>query len=375
MAEVETSFRDGGRSCGALYVCLKPVFEYVFYFLMIVYQCYDVVSDGMNVREYYSGSSLDVSNVDDHVYGAFLFSLVVSCLCACGSLIGYGLLIVGLSKKIYRRQEDRNNIYKLGRCIVFVSLFFQVSFEETIQAVVMYYYIIRCSVIFSFWKTSLFVCTTLSLIISGYTFCKGAYLWSKKQDALGRKYPSCLAPCYNLQVSHIGCVALCIFASLLSLGLFILNIVTLSDIIKYSEVDVPHVFAQNKFQDHVPVKITQVKRLVEQSDRNVVERIPCSRRSGGGGSHFLGEHSSLNCTTAEFTLVFAKSTKKLKYKLNYCKNTKCVSVKKTNITLEYSHDLCSPLSPIFGFLGDPSQVVKTTSTTTLKQSTSNSSGT
>ena len=376
MADFETRFRETGRCCGALYVRLKPVFAYVFYFLMIAYQCYDCVSDGMNVHGYYSGDSLDVSIYDKRVYRAFLASLVASCIFALSSIIGYGLLVIGLSKKMYKRQENKNNTYKLGRLIVFISLFCQVSFEETIQSVVMYYYIVRCSVVFSFWKTSLFVCTTLGLVISGYTFFKAAYLWFKKQDSLPRKYPSCLAPCYNLAVSHIGCVALCMFASLLTLALFVLNIVTLSDIIKYSEVDIPHVFAQNRFGNHAPIEITQLRKVVKSHDQNIVKKISCAS-SEFQASHFLGDHSSLNCTTAVFTLYFAKTTKKLGYKLHYCYKTddKCVAVRATNITLAYSHDLCSSLDPVFDYLGDPKEVVKTTSAAITKQLPSNSSRT
>ncbi|CAB3996564.1 Hypothetical predicted protein [Paramuricea clavata] len=377
MAElIETRFREAGRGCGALYVRLKPIFEYVVDLLMIAYQCYDCVSDGINVHAYYEGDSLDVSSRDDRVYRAFLFSLLVSCVCALASIVGYILLVIGLSKKLYKHQEDKNNTYKLGRLIVFISLICQVSFEETIQCVVMYYYIVRCSVIFSFWKTSLFVCTTLSLVISCYTFFKAAYLWFKKQDSLPRKYPSCLAPCYNLEVSHVGCVILCVFASLLTLALFSLNIVTLVDIIKYSEVDVPHVFAKNRFGNYAPVKITQVKKLVKSHSQNIIEKIPCAN-SNFEASHFLGDHSSLNCTTAVFTLNFAKHTKKLNYKLQYCykADNSCVEVKATNITLDYTHDLCSPLAPAFDYLGDPRQIVKTTSAIMTKQLPSNSSNT
>jgi hypothetical protein len=376
MSEVEARFRDAGRSCGSLCVRLKPIFEYVFYFLMIAYQCYDCISDGMNVHDYYTGDSLDVSNYEERVYHAFLFSLLVSCICAVASLIGYFLLIIGLSRKIYKHQEDKNNMYKLGRLIVFISLLCQVGFEETIQCVVMYYYIIRCSVVFSFWKTSLFVCTTLSLVISCYTFSKAAYLWFKKQNALPRKYPSCLAPCYNLTVSHVGCVALCLFASLLTLGLFALNIVTLTDIIKYSEVDVPHVFAQNQFGNHAPIKITLVKNLVKSHSQSIIHEIPCTT-SNSQTRHFLGDQQSLNCTTAVFTLYFAKPTKRLKYKLHYCYKTEddCMSIRATNITLVYSHDLCSPLDPLLDYLGDPKKVVKTTSATVTKQLPSNNSRT
>ena len=372
MAEFEANFRDAGRDCGTLYVRLKPVFEYVFYFVMIAYQCYDCISDGMNVHDYYLGNSLDVSSRDDRVYHAFLFSLLVSCICALTSIIGYGLLVIGLSKKLLKHQRDRNNTYKLGRLIVFVSLFCQVSFEETIQCFVMYYYIVRCSVIFSFWKLSLFVCTTLSLVVAGITFFKAAYIWFKKQDSLPRKYPSCLASCYNLKVSHIGCVALCIFASLLTLGLFVLNIVTLADIIKYSTVDIPHVFAKNKLESCTPVKITPVKNLVKASDQSVIEKIMCANLDSGA-SHFLKDPLSINCTTAVFTMHLKTEppTKKLGYELQYCyKHSGCQVVKESNITVEYSHDLCSPLSPFMEYLGGPRKVVKTTSTTKLTNTTS-----
>ena len=376
MAELETSFREAGRSCGELYVRLKPVFEYVFYFLMIAYQCYDCISDGMNVRSYYTGESLDVGTFDERVYHAFLFSLFVSCICAVASMMGYFLLLFGLSKKLYKHEENKNNTYKLGRLIAFISLICQVSLEETIQCIVMYYYIIRCSVVFSFWKTSLFVCTTLSLLISGYTFFKAAYIWLKKRSALSRKYPSCLAPCYNLQVSHVGCVVLCLFVSALTLGLFVLNIVTLSDIIKYSEVEVPHLLAHNRFGNHAPIKITQVRKLVKSHGQNVIEKIPCTS-SKFHGSHFLEDPQSLNCTTAMFTLYFAKSTKRLGYKLHYCykMDDNCKAVNATNITLIYSHDLCSPLDPVFDHLGDPEEVVQTMSATVTKHLPSNGSRT
>lgn len=370
MVEFEASFRDAGRSCGSLYVRLKPVFEYVFYLVMIGYQCYDCISDGINVRDYYLGNSLDVSSRDDRVYHAFLFSLLISCICALASIIGYGLLVIGLSKKLLKHQTDRNNTYKLGRLIVFVSLFCQVSFEETIQCFVMYYYIVRCSVIFSFWKISLFVCTTLSLIVAGFTFFKAAYIWFKKQDSLPRKYPSCLAPCYNLKVSHIGCVALCLFGSLLTLGLFVLNIVTLTDIIKHSIVDVPHVFAENK--GYPPVKITPVKKLVKSSDRNIIEKIPCTMNLDSEASHFLRDPLSINCTTAIFTMYFkaAAPTKRLGYELQYCyKNSGCQVIRASNITMRYTHDLCSPLSPFMEYLGGPKKVVKTTSATKLTNTT------
>ena len=367
MAELETTIHDVGRCYGRMYVRLRPGFEYLFYLAMIAYQCYDCISDGMNVHYYYLGKSLDVSSSDDRVYRAFLFSLLVSCVCALASIIGYGFLIVGLSKRLWKHQRDRNNTYKLGRLIVFVSLFCQVSFEETIQCIVMYYYIVRCSVIFSFWKLSLFVCTTLSLAIAAYTFFKAAYVWLKKQDSLPRKYPSCLAPCYNLEVSHIGCVALCLFASLLTLGLFALNIVTLVDIIKYSTVDIPHVFAENKLESHLHTKITPVKRLVKSSDRNVIEKVPCTNVDSET-THFLKDPASINCTTAIFTMHLntGSTAKKLGYKLQYCyKHSGCVVVRASNITMGYTHDLCSPLSPFMDYLGGPEKLVKTTSATRL----------
>lgn len=374
MAQLETRFHEAGRGCGKLYVRLKVAFEYLLDFGMIAYQCYDCVSDGINVKDYYSSNSLDVSGYNESVYRAFLFSLVVSCVCALTSIIGYSLSVFGLSKRLYKRQTSKNNTYKLGRLIVFISLFVQVSFEETIQCIIMYYYIVRCSVIFSFWKTSLFVCTTFSLIISGYTFLKAAYLWFKK-DSISRKYPSCLESCYNLGVSHVGCVALCLFASLLALALFILNIVTLADIIKYSEVDIPHVLARNKFGGLAPIKITSVKNLVTSHDKKISREIPCANLDIVS-SHFLEDGSSRNCTTAIFTLqLLGKPSKRLQYQLHYCyKNDNiCTAVKATNITLEYSHNLCSSLSPVLDHLGDPEQVVKTTSVT--KQLPSNSSKT
>lgn len=375
MTELETRFRQSGRSCGEFCVRMKPAFEYVLYFLMITYQCYDCVSDGMNVHDYYEGNSLDVSSRDEGAYRAFFFSLVVSCLCALTSVIGYVLLVIGLSKKVYKHQENQNNTYKLGRVIVFFTLVFQVCFEESIQSVVMYYYIVRCSVIFSFWKTSLFVCTTLSLVISGHTFFKGAYLWFKRQNDIPRKYPTCLAPCYNLKVSHIGCVFVCLFVCMLTLGLFVVNIITLTDIIKYSENDVPHVFAQNRFSNHGTIKITNVKNLVKMHGQNIAEVRPCVNPGPGQQSNFLGEHQSFNCTTAVFNLFFAKRTKKLHYNLNYCHKTNadCVVVKATNITLQFSHHLCSPFAPIFEYVGDPQKVVNTKVPAITKHSTSNSS--
>ena len=116
---------------------------------MIAYQFYDCLSDVCNViiiiheGHYWR---------DDRLYDAFLSRFIVSCICAGISVIGYGRLIIGLSKKLLNHQRDRNNIYKCDRLIVIVSLFCQVSFEETIQCFFMYYYIVPCSIVFDLWK-------------------------------------------------------------------------------------------------------------------------------------------------------------------------------------------------------------------------------
>ena len=262
MAELEASLRDAGRCCGEVYVSSKYIFEYLFYLVMIAYQCYDCFSDCLNVfidHEGYSSYAWDVSWRVDRVYDAFLSSFIVGCICALISVIGYGLLIIGLCKKQLNHQRNRNNTSIIfGRRIVFFSLFCQVSFEETIQCFFMYYYIVPCSIVFDFWKLSLFICSTLNLIIAGYTFFKAVYIWFKKQDSLPRKY--------NLKVSHVGCFAWCLFASLLTLGLFVLNIVTLANMIKHSTVDVPYVIAENKVENSSRIKITPVKNLVISSD-------------------------------------------------------------------------------------------------------------
>ena len=58
----------------------------------------------------------------------------------------YGRLIISLSKKLLNHQRDRNNIYKCDRLIVIVSLFCQVSFEETIQCFTLFS-VLHCSML------------------------------------------------------------------------------------------------------------------------------------------------------------------------------------------------------------------------------------
>lgn len=364
MDEVDASFRNAGRSLGAVILRLKPVVQYVFCLLRITYEFYDCVSDGMNVYQYSRGDSLDVSSRNESVYRAFFFSLIVSVVCALISSVGYILIIVGLSKSFRSHRTEKHNTTKLGQLIVFVCLFCQVCFEDSIQSIVLYYYIVRCSVVYSFWKVSLFVCITLSLFVAGYTFFKGAYVWFRKRDSLPRKYPSCFSPCYDSEPSLDCCVALCIFGTTLALGLFALNITTLADIIQHSEVDVPHVLAVNERGQMQSVEISTVKDLVK-SNRTLVKEIPCNPQSKGGSSHFLGDQESFNCSSVVFTLIFTKESKKLEYRVNYCYNKGqiCYPVRNTNITVKFSHDLCSGKSPIHGFVGISKQFNKTTPTT------------
>lgn len=357
---MEVGFRRAGRVLGTAIVRLKPVAQYIFYFLMIAYECYDCVSDGMNVYQYSQGESLDISLRDEAAYSVFFFSLVVSVICALAGCFGYILLILGLSKTLHNHQTEKNNTTKLGKLIIFVSLFFQVCFEESIQSIVLYYYVVRCSVLFSFWKISLFVCIALSLFFAGFTFFKGAYVWFKKRDSLSRKYPSCLSPCYNAEPSPFLCIALCIFGTILALGLFVLNITTLVNIIRRSEVDVPHVVLLNRHSPLPAVNILPVKDLVK-SNGTFVKILPCSMQNTGVlPSHFHGEPESFNCSSAIFTIILAKKTKKMKYTLQYCYNQNriCNAINATNITLALSHDLCSEGSIVLVFLGSPDSSTK-----------------
>ena len=338
--EESRGFQRAGHTVGIVVVCLKPVAQYAFYFLMIAYECYDCVSDGMNVYQYSEGA-----------YRAFFFSLVVSVLCALSACFGYILLIIGLSKTLHDHRTEKNNTTKLGKLIVFISLFCEVCLEESIQSIVLYYFVIRCSVLFSFWKISMFVCIALSLFLAGHTFFKGAYVWFKKRDSLSRKYPSCLSPCYNAEPSHILCIPLCIFGTILALGLFALNVTTLVNIIKHSEVDVPHVVLVNRHSPIPAVNIIPVKDLVK-SNGTLVKRLPCSMQSKGVLlSHFHGDPKSFNCSSAIIEISLAKKTKKLEYMLQYCynQNHTCNSINATNITLALSHDLCSKGSIVLVF--------------------------
>lgn len=365
MVEMEVTFRNAGRRFGVVYVRLKTAVQYAFYFVMIAYECYDCVSDGMNVYQYSKGDSLDVSSRNESVYRVFFFSLIVSVLCAVSSSIGYFLMIIGLSKTLHRHQEVKNNTTKLGAFIVFITLFCEVCFEESIQSIIMYYYIVRCSVVYDFWKVSLFVCITLSLLYAGYTFFKGSYVWFKESDSLPRNYPSCLVPCYGSKPSFIGFMAVCVFGTILALGLFALNISSLVNIIKYSEVEVPHLVAVNNGGLPQSVKISPVKDLVKSE--TLVKKLACMKSSTGQPSHFLGEQASFNCSSAFFTLTLAKSTKKIKYRVHYCydNDLHCNAIKLTNITIAFTHDLCSPDSPVFTFVSDPLGSTRTTSSTLL----------
>lgn len=376
MVEFQTRFQEVGHSCGVILLRLKPWFRYAFYLSMILYQCYDCVSDIMNLSDYYSSKSLDVSNRNDRVFHVFLVSVIVSCVCAVASFFGYVVLIVGYSKEIYKHERYRNDTFKNGKLIIFISLFCQVIFEETIQSVVIFYYIIRCSVVFSFWKTSLLLCTVVSLVIAGSTFMKSAYMWFKKEESLPRKYPSCLAPCYSLYASHVSCMVLCIFSGLLAFGLFILNAISVADVIKYSEVDIPHLIANNQYGNHTPLFVISIRKLVVSPDEDIIQRLPCARPKTKP-RHFLDDKNSLNCTTAILSLSYAKPIKKVSYQLSYCfqNDSNCMSVKATNISLHYSHDLCSLDLPIFKYIGDPKHSVQTTLTGKPSQKPTNSSET
>ena len=167
---------------------------------MIAYQFFDCFSDVCKViiiiheGHYWR---------DDRLYDAFLSSFIVSCICAWPFMAVWSLVY---QRNYWIIKETGTIFINVIALLLLLACFAKLALKRRYSVLhCLVYYIVPCSIVFDFWKLSLFVCSTLNLIIGGYTFFKAVYIWFKKEDSLPRKY--------NFKVSHVGCFAWCLFAS------------------------------------------------------------------------------------------------------------------------------------------------------------------
>ena len=197
------------------------------------------------------------------------------------------------------------------------------------------------------------ICVSISLLLASYSFYEVAMLWWKKSDSLPWKYPTCFAFCYRSGAFIVTFIGVCIFGMLLGLALFAVNITSLADIVKFSELHVPHIVARAECGKYPDIKIAPVRDVIT-SNKIYTKEILCSMAGQQKEfKHFFDNNTLMNCTSIVFHFLFDHSQKEMKYKIYYCYSMGkiCKPAKQTNFTLEYSQDLCAVSTPAFYFSG------------------------
>ena len=311
-------------------------------------EVYDVVIDGMEAKNYKAGKTLHLTKPNRTAAVAFI------ALTSIGAVFSIMKIIFNVVwfLHIIRRKKDDNESIEMASCtqsiqkkeselrLNFINIIIKAStlvFEDVAQAIMSYWFVTRCSVIFNSLLKISFICVCPLLNFAYFTFI--IIQFAVKYRSKNKREFRCIA-----------------------VALFLINVVpfvfgVLSCFVAFERTnlvgDVPEIvlveratFAnQTRFnetnQTTIVKKISLYKvwRILESSQthpRNI--RIPCKSNT------FIDNKIFNGCTAVKFQFYYDQVEFSIVYKILSCKDSpescEIVTLNQTSLTLEFSSNFC-----------------------------------